>query len=70
MGAECKHVVNDKDVAWQEERLPSGRSFFRKKLAAAAAARLEAMDSCQRPRRVKIWDGMWSAWGACGAIFA
>ncbi len=23
-----------------------------------------------RPSRVKMWEGMWSAWGASGAIFA
>ena len=28
------------------------------------------MDSCHSPRRVKMWDGMCSACGEAGAIFA
>ena len=29
-----------------------------------------SIDSCHDPTRVKVCDGMWSACGAAGAIFA
>jgi hypothetical protein len=35
-----------------------------------AETRLESMDSCHKPSRVKMWDGMWSACGESGAIWA
>ena len=35
-----------------------------------ADARFESIDSCHMPRRVKMCDGMCSAWGEEGAIFA
>jgi hypothetical protein len=28
------------------------------------------MDSCHNPRRVNVWEGMWSACGEAGAMIA
>ena len=38
--------------------------------AVRAEARFDSIDSFHIPRRVKMCDGMCSAWGAEGAIFA
>ncbi len=40
------------------------------RLPAAAESMFDATHSSQRPSRVKMCDGMWSACGDAGAVFA
>ena len=59
-------------MAWSALYEPSACCAWRlsSSLAAPADARLVSIDSCQAPRRVKMCEGMCSAWGAEGAIAA
>ena len=56
--------------AARRRRSRRARSSRRGRGAAAAEASLERIESSQRPSRVKMCDGMCSAWGDDAAIFA
>ena len=57
--------MTTKEVADKLVKLCSVGQF-----AEATDARLESIDSCHKPSRVKMCEGMCSACGESGAIFA